>query len=285
MVTQVCYSVVMTVGVGSHAVVFVVVGIGKTVVIVVVGIGQTVVVVVMVSVMLVVVSLAVVVARSGCVIMVVSGDLFFNVEVVVEGREGSVSGAGDLRPVPGVSDGLGKTTDDGHALVGESLSVGVLVAHHNEGLAIDGQFLLELGVSVLDVVNGGTEGMKLVSVLLDLTLVVLNVGVVLIDGVIVVANMDLGVVDAVLEGSDGLTESLSADKHVAGLGDLELVAVLSEEGAVGVEVVNGLMEVRDGGVGRGSGLVSTVVMVISIVVIVMLIQLVVRVGRAAVSGG
>lgn len=246
-------------------------------VVVTVLVGHTVVLVVVGFVMLVVVG-------RRMVIVVISGDLVLNVEVVMEGREGSISGAGHLRPVPGVSNRLGETANDGHALMGEGLGVGVLVAHHDEGLAINGKFLLELRVSALNVVHGGTKSVELVSVLLDLTLVVLNVGVVLIDGCIVLANMDLGVVDAILEGGDGCAEGLSADEHVSGLGDLELVAVLSEEGAVGVEVVNGLLEVGDGRVGRGGGLGTTVVMMLNIVVVVVVIQVVVRVGEAL-SGG
>lgn len=95
------------------------------------------------------------------------------------------------------------------------------------------------------------------------------------DVTVVVRDVDLGVMDAVLEGSDGLAEGLSTDEHVAGLGDLELVAVLSEEGAVGVEVVDGLLEVGNRGVSRGGGLGATVVVMLGVVVVVVAVELVV----------
>ena len=100
----------------------------------------------------------------GQIIVIVSGDLLLDVEIVVEGREGGGSWAGCGGPVPGVSNGLGETANDGDALMGESLGVSVLMAHHDEGLTVDCESLLELGVAVLDVVHGTTESVELVSV-------------------------------------------------------------------------------------------------------------------------
>ena len=105
-------------------------------VVVTVLVGHTVVLVVVGFVMLVVVG-------RRMVIVVISGDLVLNVEVVMEGREGSISGAGHLRPVPGVRNGGGQVTNDWLALVRDRVSVGVLLAHHDESLSIDGESVVK----------------------------------------------------------------------------------------------------------------------------------------------
>jgi hypothetical protein len=84
-----------------------------------------------------------------------------------------------------------------------------------------------------------------------------------------------GVSDTLLKGSDRFTKSLSADKHVAGFGDLELIPVLTKEGTVGVEGINGVFQVRDSGVGGRRGLIFTVVKMADVGVVVMVVEVVV----------
>ena len=79
---------------------------------------------------------AVVVVRVGHIVVVVSGDLLEVGQRVVEGWQVGVSWARSLGPGPLVLDGLGKTADDWHALVGDGGGISVLVAHHDEGLAV-----------------------------------------------------------------------------------------------------------------------------------------------------
>ena len=66
---------------------------------------------------------------------------------VGEGRQGHGAWAVILRPVPSVVDRSGESTNDWLALLGDGLSVGVLVAHHDESLAVDGELVVELTIS------------------------------------------------------------------------------------------------------------------------------------------
>ena len=199
-----------------------------------------------------------------------------------EGREDGIGTALVLGEVPSVVDGLGETTDHGLALLGDSLSVGVLMAHHHDGFTVDGQLVVELRVATLEVGNAAVKDVEGLSVILNKLSVVGDVHVVVVDSLIVVTDGLAGFVHAFLELGDGLAESLSTDEHVSGLGNLELVSVFTEKGAVGVESIDGLGELRCVGVCGGGGLVATVVVVGGVVVIVMIVQLVVVVGDLAV---
>ena len=205
---------------------------------------------------------------------------------VGEGRKRHGAWAIILRPVPGVVDGSGKSANDWLALLGDGLSVGVLVAHHDESLAVDGELVVELTISGLEVVDAAIESVESISVFSDGLSVPGDLLVVVVDGGVVLADLSAGVVDAVLEAGDGLADGLSADEHVAGLGNLELVSVLTEESTVGIESIDSRVEIGSSGVSWRGSAVATVVLMAVIVVVVMIVQFVVGVlaGIVVVTG-
>lgn len=101
--------------------------------------------------------------------------------------------------------------------------------------------------------------MESVEVLHNLFAVVLDVGVVLINVAVVVGDVHVGVGDAVLEGSDGLTESLSADEHLTSHLNLELVSMFAEKGSLSVESIDSGSEFWGDRVRGRGGLRATVV--------------------------
>ena len=198
-----------------------------------------------------------------------------------ERREDGVRATLVLGEVPSVVDGLGETADHRLALLGDGLSVGVLMAHHHDGFTVDGKLVVELGVATFEVADAAVKDVEGLSVLLDELSVVRDVTVVAVDVLVVVSDGLAGVVDALLETSNGLTESFGTDEHVTGLGNLQLVSVLTEEGAVGIESIDGLGELRGVGVSGGGRLVATVMVMARVVVVVVIVQLVVIVGEVA----
>ena len=227
----------------------------------------------MVVVVIVVVVVVNVVIGVGKIIIVIGSQLLVVGKRVVEGREGVEAWAVRIGPVPLLGNRSSKSTNDGDALIGDGAGVSVLVAHHDKGLSVDGEEVVELSVARLEVGQTAIELVESVKVLNDLFAVVLNIGVVLVDVTVVVEDVDAGVSDTVLEGSDGLAESLSSDKHVSGLGNLELVSVLTEKGSVNVESIDSVVKIGNGWVRWGSGLGSTVMHVSGIGVIVVVVGL------------
>ena len=100
-----------------------------------------------------------------------------------------------------------------------------------------------------------------VSVFRDHISVLLNLRVVLENVCVVLAAFLSCVVNAILEAGNRLTKGFSSNKHVASLGDLELISVLAEESSIGVKGINSLMKIWGSRVGRRSRLIATVVLV------------------------
>lgn len=147
------------------------------------------------------------------------------------------------------------------------------MAHHNEGLTVDREFVVEFTEARLKVVDASVKSLKSASVISDLNSVPGNLLIVVLNASIVRRDLSSGVVDAVLEGADGLTESFGTNEHVTSLCNLKLVSVLTEESTVGVESTNSLLEVRGSGVCGGGSCITTVVGVTSIAVVVMIVEL------------
>lgn len=146
------------------------------------------------------------------------------------------------------------------------------MAHHNEGLTVNREFVVELTEARLKVVDASVKSVKSVSVLSDLNSVPGNLLIVVLNALIVRSDLSSGVVDAVLEGANGLTEGFGTNEHVTSLGNLKLVSVLTEESTVGVESTNSLLEVRGSGVCGGGSCLTTVFGVRSIGVVVMTVD-------------
>lgn len=190
-----------------------------------------------------------------------------------EGRKSSRRWARNVGPVPHEIDWRGKVLEDGCALLGESVSVGVLVAHHNNSIAVDAELLAQASVARLKVVDLAIELVHSVSVFIDHASVIFNLQIVPVNVLVVLAALLSCVVDSVLEAGDRLTEGFGSNKHVTGLGNLELVSVFTEESSISVESINSLMKIRSCWVGWGSSLIATVMRVLVVIVIVMLVEI------------
>ena len=73
------------------------------------------------------------------VIVVIRGDLLVLWKRVVKGRKGRLAGVLLVRPVPIIADGLLEAANDRHALFRDRFGVGILVAHHDDCFAVDGE--------------------------------------------------------------------------------------------------------------------------------------------------
>jgi len=191
---------------------------------------------------------------------------------MAEWRQSGAVAACVLGPVPGEIDRSRQTAEDGLALSGECVSVSVLVAHHDDGLTVDSKLSAQSGVSDLELVHMGVQVVHSFSILTDHASVPVHLLVVGIELLVVLSNLPVSSVHSILQGRDGLSKGLSADKHVTSLGNLKLISMLTEEGSVSIEGVDGFIEIWGSGVGWRGGTVSTVVIVVLIVVIEVVIQ-------------
>lgn len=66
---------------------------------------------------------------------------------VTEGGQRGLAWAINIWEVPMELKRLGQVSNDGDALLGQLLRVSVLVAHHDERLAVDGQLVVQLTVT------------------------------------------------------------------------------------------------------------------------------------------
>lgn len=183
------------------------------------------------------------------------------VERVVEGRDGSIGRAIVSWEAPSVGDRLKEAANDRLALGGYGLRVGVLVAHHHEYIAVEGELVMELAVASLDSFERRSNVLEFRVVIADQ---ILNVAVcfgVVLESLVVFPNVALGSIKTLLQVLDRLAQSLCADEHISSLGHLELITVLSEQCAVWVKSLNGSSQAWNIRIGRrGRGLTSVVAM-------------------------
>ena len=119
-----------------------------------------------------------------------------------ERRQVVVSVAGLVGPVPREIDRSSQPANDGLALFGDFVGVGVLVAHHDEGLAVDGKLVAEAGVADLEIVHGAIESIKSVPILRDLVSIPGDLLIVHVNLGVVIGHLPVGSVHAVLQVSD-----------------------------------------------------------------------------------
>lgn len=110
--------------------------------------------------------------------------------------------AGNVWPVPCVVDRSRQSTNDGLALFGDLVGVGVLVAHHDEGFTVDGKLVAQTCVSDLQIVHCTIESVQSVSILRNLPSVPGNLLIIHIDARIVLGHSPVGRVDTVLQVRD-----------------------------------------------------------------------------------
>ena len=93
-----------------------------------------------------------------------------------------------------------------------------------------------------------------------------------LDASIVLLQLETGLLEAVSQASDGLAEGLSADEHVSSLCNLHLISVLTEEGTLGVEVVDSHLKLWYCGVRRRCRVSCAEVVMIGVNIVVILVQ-------------
>lgn len=170
--------------------------------------------------------------------------------------------ARNIWPVPCIIHWLTEILHDLLALLRQSVGVGVLVAHHDNAFTVDAEFETESRVARLKVVHLAIKLVHSVSVFRDLISVPLNLQVVSVNVLVIFTAFLPCVVDAILEAGNRLAKGFSSNKHVASLGNLELISVLTEESSIGVKCIDSMMKIRGGRVGRRSCLVATVMLVL-----------------------
>lgn len=106
---------------------------------------------------------------------------------------------------------------------------------------------MELVVALLQIVDAAIENVELFSVLCNQLSVIRNVLIVDIDVLVIAVNVLSGGLHTLLKTLDSFAKSLSANKHVTGLGNLELISVLTEQCTVSVERIDSFGEL--GGIG------------------------------------
>ena len=149
------------------------------------------------------------------------------------------------------------------------------MAHHDDSFAIYWKSLVELVVALLQIVDAAIENVELFSVLCNQLSVIRNVLIVDIDVLVIAVNVLSGGLHTLLKTLDSFAKSLSANKHVTGLGNLQLISVLTEQRTVSVERIDSFGELGGIGVSGWSRLVTTVMVMGVIIIVVMIIELVV----------
>ena len=109
-------------------------------------------------------------------------------ERMLEGRKFWLSWAFVLREVPSVIDWFLEVTNDGVALSWDRFSVGVLVAHHDNGFTVDRKSVMKLCVSLFEVVDTAIENVKLFSVISNQLSVIINILIVYVDVLVICMN-------------------------------------------------------------------------------------------------
>ena len=163
-------------------------------------------------------------------------------DMVVEGWKTWGVWARCIRPNPPVSHWL-QILEDWVALVNEGGGIGILVAHLNNDLTVDLLLALEVIVSLFERFESIGGALKVTCVLLNLSLVVIDVTCVLFNVGGVLIAKGLGVLNSVLEVRSGKSEGFSGDEHVGGLSNLVLIVLSSEESLSVFETFNLLCEV------------------------------------------
>ena len=89
------------------------------------------------------------------------------VQLVVEGGQRSIGSTLVGREVPCEVERSVQSANERLALAGNGLGVGVLVAHHNENLAVDAKFVVKGVVAVLNLTNCVRDAVEVDGVLVD----------------------------------------------------------------------------------------------------------------------
>ena len=146
------------------------------------------------------------------------------------------------------------------------------MAHLNNNSAINVLFTLEVGIIMFQVVESFSCLLKGPSILLNLVLVVIDVTLVLINIRGVLVAKSLCVLNSVLQVGGRQTKGFGGNEHVGSLGNLELVTVFTEQGSICVEGFDSISDPGHARAGRRSCSIPTVVMMGFITVIVVVVK-------------
>ena len=112
------------------------------------------------------------------------------------------------------------------------------MAHLNNDSAINVLFTLEIRVIMFQVIESFSCLFKGPSILLNLVLVVIDVTLVLINIRGVLVAKSLCILNSVLQVGGGQTKGFGGNEHIGSLGNLELVILGAEESISIFEIAN-----------------------------------------------
>ena len=115
------------------------------------------------------------------------------------------------------------------ALIHKGRCVGILMAHLHDNSTVDVFLVVQVVITFLEGVKSVGSSFKSLCVILNLSLVVVNIACIFFNIRLVLVTEGLGVLNSVLQVCSGESEGLSSDKHIGGLGNLELVVLSSKE--------------------------------------------------------
>ena len=116
------------------------------------------------------------------------------------------------------------------------------MAHLNNNSAINVLFTLEVGIIMFQVVESFSCLLKGPSILLNLVLVVIDVTLVLINIRGVLVAKSLCVLNSVLQVGGRQTKGFGGNEHVGSLGNLELIILSAKESISILEIGNLISE-------------------------------------------
>ena len=152
------------------------------------------------------------------------------------------------------------------------------MAHLNNNSTVDVFLVIQLVVTFFERVKSVSSSLKGFSILLDLSLVVINVASIFFNIRLILVAKCLSVLNSVLEVSGGKSESFGSDKHVGGLCNLKLIVLSSEKSVSVLEALNLLRE--SWGKERSGRSIAGVI----VIVVVTMIGVIVSLGRGYEKG-
>ena len=169
---------------------------------------------------------------------------------MAEGRKGCWWGALCAGEFPGEGQGTRHHAKVGLARVRDGLGISVLHAHHFDCGAIGRHFLSQVRVAVSKSVERSVKDIQLLQVVLSQLVDLLNKS--RVNSIVLIGTLELikAFVYSLSKLGNRLSDSLRSNKHVSGLGSLQLITMLTEQSSFSIEIVNCHIESGNSGVCR-----------------------------------
>ena len=150
-------------------------------------------------------------------------------DVVVERWKVCRCSTSFLWPLPSVVHWGLEVFKNWEALIHKGGCVGILMAHLHDDSTVDVFLVVQVVITFFEGVKSVSSSFKSLSVILNLSLVVVNVASVFFDIRLILITEGLSVLNSILQVCSGESEGLCSNKHIGGLGNLKLVVLSSKE--------------------------------------------------------